>query len=456
MSGRRMLLLGVFALIPVLIIIGVKAVQKARIPKQETKAVPRCEGCNVLFISIDPLRARNIHAYGYKRPTTPIIDSLAAKGILFKNAISVSSWTLPATMSLFTGVYPSMHKITNKITITPDGKEEISNLKKLSPTIRTIAENFKSNGYITGGFTGGAALHRQFGFSQGFDEYVDDQDFAGLPYSSPKALDWIRKHKNEKLFVLLHGFDTHGQYVPENGYDKRFVDFEYKGKLSGSKEEQLTLREEGLKMGKINLTSEDVRFLTALYDEKLQRMDESLGKFLKEYETLGLLNRTVIVFTSSHGEELYEHGRIDHGHSLYEELIQVPLIFVIPGLDKGFQIAQQVSNIDIISTLLNIVSIKEEEITIQLQGRDLISLMEGNGESQDAFSETEYRYAVFKKSLRTKDGWKIIRDSEKKVNELYNLALDPVEKDELSDKKMEEKESLRKKMEEFSEYNSIR
>ena len=356
MSGRFMLLLGAFVAVSILTVIGIKGIQKARIPTHESNAIPRCEGCNVLFISIDPLRARNIHAYGYGRQTTPTIDTLAAKGIMFKNAISVSSWTLPATMSIFTGVYPSLHKVTNKFTVTVEGKEEISNLKKLSPALLTTAEIFKLNGYTTGGFTGGAALHRQFGFAQGFDKYVDDKDFTGLSYSAPKALEWIREHKNEKLFVFLHGFDTHGQYVPEGGYDKRFVDFEYIGKLTGSKEEQLSLREEGLKIGKINLTNEDVRFLTAIYDEKLQRMDESLGKFLIDYKSLGLLDRTVVVFTSSHGEELYEHGRIDHGHSLYDELIHVPFIIMNPGMDKSNTIDELVSNIDIMLTLLNLIS----------------------------------------------------------------------------------------------------
>ena len=398
-----------------------------------------------MSVSFDTLRADHTGFSGYGRDITPNIDKFAKIGFVFDNAVSVSSWTLPSSMSWFTGVYPSKHKVTNKFTVLPDGKEVITNLNRISPQLKTLAEIFKENGYQTGGFTGGAGIHRQFGFDKGFDVYTDDKDFAGIEYTYPKAIEWIKENKDKKLFVFLHGYNIHGQYIPPDGYDKRFVDFEYKGKLTGTKEEQKNMREEGLTRGEIFLTSDDVRFLTALYDEKIQRADEIFSKFVKEYEELGLVSKTVFILTSDHGEELYEHGQIDHGHSLYDELIRVPLIITIPGNNKAKKIADQVRSIDIMPTILDILGLKVGDmINSQLQGESLTTLFKGERKNYDAFSETDYRYAIFKKSLRTYDGWKLIKDMEKKTDEVYYLDRDKSEKDNLTSKNKDKLELLNK------------
>ncbi len=392
-----------------------------------------CRDCNIVFIVLDPLRADHIHSYGYIRDTTPTIDSLTSHGFTFTNDISVSSWTLPADMSLLTGVYPSTHKVINKYTLLSPGKQEISNLKILSPNIVTLAQFLKKNGYATGGFTGSAAVSHEFGYGEGFDTYVDDKDFAGLPYTYPKAIDWIKSHTKDKFFVFLQGYDTHGEYVPAGGYDFRFLDSPYKGKLNGSKKEEIQLREDGLAQGKLFLSPDDVRFLNAIYDEKLKRADTELSKFLAEYKKFGLLDKTIFVFTSGHGEELYDHGQIDHGHSLYQELIHVPLIISLPGISSGVKVADLVRSIDIMPTVLSLLDIAPDEaLSKQMQGESLISAMRGKNMNLDAFSETDYRYAVFKRSLTTPDGWKIITDLETNINELYNLRSDKKELDDLS------------------------
>lgn len=394
-----------------------------------------CRDCNVVFVSFDTLRADHTHYSGYERNTTPTLDEFAKRGFVFTNAISVSSWTLPSTMSWFTGVYPSTHKVLNKFTVLPNGGEKITNLKDVSPQLITLAEVFKENGYLTGGFTGGAGVNGQFGFDKGFDAYVDDKDFAGFEYTYPKAIEWIKQNKDKKLFVFLHGYNIHGQYEPTGGYDKRFVDFEYKGKLTGSKDEQKDLREEGLSRGQIYLTKDDVRFLTAIYDEKIQRADEIFSKFVKEYEELGLMNKTVFVLTSDHGEELYEHGQIDHGHSLYDELIKVPLIITLPYSALGKKIDSQISSIDIAPTILDLVNILNTgQAKKQFQGTSLISLLNGQKAERNAFSETDYRYAVFLRTVRTVDRWKLIKDVEKKLDFLFNLNSDKEEKNNLSPK----------------------
>lgn len=424
----------------------------ARDNKTQRIRVSPCNDCNIVFVSFDTLRADHVHALGYPRQTTPTIDALASKGFVFTNAVSVAPWTLPSTMSWFTGVYPSAHKVVNKFVINRNGNEEIANLKKLSPEIMTVAEAFKSQGYRTGGFTGGAGVERQFGFNQGFETYTDDLNFGGLKDSIPQALKWIGEHKREKLFVFLHGYDIHGQYVPVGGYDRRFVDFDYKGGLTGSKEEQKELREEGLSRGKISLTSGDVRFLTALYDEKIQRADSEFAKFIQTYTAMGLTDKTIFVITSDHGEELYEHGQIDHGHSLYDELVRVPLFIILPNQKSSMYIHDQVRSIDLMPTLFGLTTIDVgPEIRQQMQGTSLVPLMEGIKQTRDIFLETEYRYAVKLRGVRTWDKWKLVYNMETKKQELYNVNIDQNEQINEVHQNLNKLETLTKIMENYNQ-----
>ncbi len=433
--NKRILVIGLFiVLFAVIALVFLKINRKK--DSSSSKGFPTnisCPDCNIIFVSFDTLRADHVHTYGYPKNTSPTIDAFAENGFVFENDISASSWTLPSSMSWFTGVYPSKHKILNKYTLLTPTKQEISSLKVLSPNMETLAEVLKKNGYNTGGFTGGAGVHSMFGYNQGFDTYIDDKDFAGFEYTYPKAIEWIKKHQTNQLFVFLHGYNIHGEYIPAGGYDYRFLDFKYNGKLTGSKEEEIELREQGLAEGKIFLTKDDVRFLTAIYDEKIQRADSEFAKFIEKYRNLGLLDKTIFILTSDHGEELYDHGQIDHGHSLYDEVIHVPLVITIPDA-KGLKIPNQVRSIDLMPTLLDIIGVKpDENLKQQFQGVSLVPIMKGKNENLDAFSETDYRYATFKRSLRDVTGWKLVTDLETKINELYSLNKDKEEKNNLSD-----------------------
>lgn len=424
-------------LLSIIFIIAFIFIQQKKVIKIDT-----CKDCNIVFVSFDTLRADHTGFMGYRRNTTPNLDKFAQKSFIFTNAISASSWTLPSTMSWFTGVYPSIHGVTNKYNVQRVTQDEESlPLSLLPESIKTLAEMLKEEGYKTGGFTGGASVHRQFGFGRGFDTYTDDKNFGGFEESIPKALSWIRDNKNGKLFVFLHGYNIHGQYVPEKGYDRRFVNFNYKGNLTGSTGEQKLLREEGLSKGMIYLNKDDVRFLTDLYDEKIQRADALFAQFINEYQKLGLMEKTIFIITSDHGEELYERGRIDHGHSLYEELTKVPLLIKLPG-DITRKISSQVRSIDLMPTILRFVGVPQNtSYNGQIMGANLIPLMEGKEKKLDAFSETDYRYITTLRSIRMSDGWKFIEDMSTRVQELFFLKNDPKEKKnikEQSPKKLEE------------------
>lgn len=397
----------------------------------------RCEQCNVIVIAVDPLREDGVHALGNPRNITPAIDALTEHGFVFTNAVAVSSWTLPSTMSFLTGVYPSSHKIINKELIGKTEKEGLipANLQNVSPGILPLASVMKSQGYATGGFTGGAALDDSFGFAQGFDTYYGSGDFEGLQTTIPKALDFIKTHQQEKLFVFLQGFDTHGQYVPPEGYTKRFAG-SYGGSLTGAKEEQKALREQRVLQKTLYLTPSDVDFLRALYDEKVARADQLIGQFIESYRSLGLMDKTILVITSSHGEEFYEHGGIDHGMTLFDELLRVPLIILFPKT-QGRRIDAQVRTIDVMPTIFSLAGLHPSaEVQKQIEGTSLVPLMLGQRVSLDAYPETDYRYAVFLRALRTSDGWKLIYDRESGTKHLFNLTKDFHEQQDLIDKEV--------------------
>jgi arylsulfatase A-like enzyme len=390
---------------------------------------------NVLLVSFDALQASHVSCLGYNRDTTPNIDSFAREGFLFSNAVSQSSWTVPATMTYFTSLYPSQHRCVNKYSLYTENEKVLTSLKDLSPEVTTLTEVLKDNGYSTGGFTGDAGVSGHFGFAQGFDTYFDGPKFGGMDTSIPEALKWLKTNYNKKFFIFLHGYDCHGQYDPPRGFTRRYLDFNYTGPLKGGKEEQGRLREDGLDKNVINLTDQDVRFWRSLYDEKINDVDERFRQFIEEFRKLGILNKTVIILVSDHGTEFYEHKRFDHGHSLYDELIHVPIIFWLPGINKNAVIPDQVRGIDIMPTLLDLLGIKmPPKVKKQVKGVSLRPLINGEHLKLDAFSETDYRFYTSKRSIRTADGWKFIYTMETRQKELYNLTADPAESVNLADK----------------------
>jgi len=406
--------------------------QRANINKNETQELISNEfkykDCNIIFVSLDALQAKFVHTLGYPKKITPTIDRLAEKSFVFTNAISVSSWTVPSTMSFFTGVYPSEHKLVNKFSLYDPPLKKIANLKNLSPRLITLAEILKENGYVTAGFTGGAGVSGVFGFNQGFDVYIDDVKFGNLDYSIPGALAWLNKNKNRKFFIFLHGYDVHGQSEPSGGFDYRYVDKTYDYKFKGTKKEQEALREEGLSQGKIILRDNDVKFWRAVYEEKINRMDSALDRFLTEIEKLNLMQNTILFVVSDHGTEFWEHNRFDHGFTLYDELIRIPLIIKLPNQATGKRIADQVTSVDILPTILDLLDIGVSgSVKNQLRGMSLTPAFYNLKISRDVYAESDYRRYTYKRALRTVDGWKFIYTLENKDKELYDLRNDPGE-----------------------------
>lgn len=429
----------------------------ARAASQRSGAQPglRFKDYNLIFVSFDALQAKHVGCLGYPRNVTPTLDAVARNGVLFTEATSVASWTVPASMTWFTGVYPSEHRMTNKYAVYNSQEQKLANLKELSPELLTLADVLRQSGYATGGFTGNAGVSGGFGYEQGFDVYYQQAGkFGSLDQSIPEALRWIAENRERKFFVFLHGYDVHGQNTPASGFDYRFVEPGYDRRFTGSEQEQEALREEGLDKGFLTLRDADVRFWRAVYDEKIQRTDAKFRQFLVEYEKLGLLGTTLFVLTSDHGTEFYEHRRFDHGFSLYQEQLHVPLILWLPGRSEPARITDRISSIDLMPTILDLLDVKPaESVRRQLRGQSLLPAVNGAEIKRDVFAETDYREFTFARTIIDPDGWKLIRTMENGRRELFDLNTDPAEQHDLNDKEPARADELERRL--YAHYKSI-
>lgn len=333
------------------------------------------EGYNVILISLDTLRADHLGTYGYPKNTSPHLDQFAEKSLVFKNSFSNSGWTLPSHMSLMTSLYPTIHGV-------------IETSMKLSGSTRTLAEALQENGYTTAAFTAGYLVSKIFGFDKGFDLYKEDYDY---PIETPgqgwrlkeiaKSLAfWLNAHAEEKFFLFVHCYDTHEPFLEheylrefESGYSGRLnflntlPDFlkseEYKH-YSSIVEGYFNINvfyNEIINKKSISLTEEDKEHMIALYDNEIRFVDFYFGKLMDHLEHLDLLEKTIIILWSDHGEELLERGKIQHGGPLFDELIRVPLIVYIPGYKGQKSYSRLAQSIDIAPTLLDMLCLEPEK-----------------------------------------------------------------------------------------------
>lgn len=403
---------------------------------------------NVVLVSFDALQAAHVSCLGYPRKTTPTFDAFASQAFNFQHCYSVASWTVPASMTWFTGVYPSEHGMTNKFTVYKPPVQKIANLKETAPHLMTLAEILKYNGYATAGFTGNAGVSGIFGYEQGFDIYYHEKDkFGGLHDSVPRAIDWLKQNRNKKFFLFLHGYDCHGQHSPQGGYDYRFVDKSYDRRYTGSEQEQERLREEGLDKGQLTLRDDDVRFWRAIYDEKINRADAMFAKFLNEFDKLGITDKTLFVLTSDHGTEFYEHRRFDHGFTLHGEQLRVPLVIKLPGQRAGKIIADRMSSIEVMPTILDLLDADiPAKARNQCRGVSLAPSFKGESISRDVIAETDYREYTYKRAVIAPDGWKLIYTLENKSRELYDLNTDAGETKNVAEMEPKRADELQRRL----------
>ena len=376
---------------------------------------------NVILISIDTLRADHLGCYGYSRNTSPNIDSLAEEGILFRNTIAQAPYTLSSHISLLTSLYPSFHKV-NDI----EGSW-------LNPIVFTLAEMFYNAGYRTWAITGGGQVSSSYGFSEGFETYIE--------YSGPvrdveqkvrETIQFLEREKSSNFFIFFHSYKPHAPYSPRPPFDRMFFP-DYDGSIDGELE---TI--DFINKGDIPVTQNDIDYIVSLYDGEIREMDNALGKLFDFIKKDGLESNTLIVFTSDHGEEFNEHGKVGiHSHTLFDELILIPLVIKLPGvLPQDKIIFNQVQSIDILPSILQLAGISYKGM--EFQGSSLIDLIQNSGSNNHpdyAFSERLARDGDSLRAARSLNH-KFIHKCDKSnrfngYHYFYNLNTDPREQNSL-------------------------
>ncbi len=386
---------------------------------------------NVIFISLDALRYDRTGPSGNTDGLTPNLDAFAEEAVVFHDSTAAAPWTLPSHMSIWTGRWPSIHQVTNKLSPLSGGKMVETSL---SAGIQTYPDLLIKSGRTAVGFTGGAGVQNKYGFGRDFETYLDDRYFGGLDYSIPAALEWLSANRDQSFFMFLHGYDVHGQFdLPES---KR-SSIAYSGALKGTIEEQAKLREDGLANienpgdpahlhGALNAA--DAQYLEAIYDRKVADADERLGSFLSQLKTMGLYDRSIIVIFSDHGDEFMEHNGLDHGATLYQEQVHVVSMIRFQEYGRRQDIREPVRTIDLFPTVFDALGIEGPS---RVNGTSLLPLLRGEPLELDVYAESDYRLFVHHRMKR--DGsYKLILDLLDGKRELYNLAEDAGEQKDIS------------------------
>ena len=374
---------------------------------------PRYEGRppNVLFLSVDTLRADRMGVYGHERNTTPKIDAWARDAVVFDNAQASASWTLPGLATVLTSYFTSTHRCWTFNS-------------RLDPSFPTLPEMLRDAGYDTMAVTSHVFLARRYGLQQGFVHF--DDEFAH-PIEDPTSVitsemvsdkglrfleDKAAADDDTPWLLWLHYFDPHGVYNRHEGITEEF--------------------DEG--GGEIDL-----------YDGEIRFTDLHIGRVLDRLEELGLAEDTLVVFFSDHGEEFMDHGGLRHGHHLWRELLRIPLIVKAPGIEAR-RVDDLVRTVDILPTVLDFVPpLRAPE---GIEGVSLLPFLEGReGRELPALAEIRLQESASYDAV-LQGRWKLIVDSRDGSVQLFDTEADPLETRDVAaeqpDKVKELKETLRK------------
>jgi len=393
------------------------------VDSSQTRITQKAPFDNVVLIIADTLRSDVIGAYGNRIVETPNIDSLAGRGLLFERCISQSSTTGPSHASIFTSSYPKDHGVYDHST-------------KLGEDWITLAEVFKKNGFDTAAFVSSAVLQPELGYGQGFDYYSSIPPLP--PYqrdseqTNSKVFEYLDKRGDKPFFLWVHYFDTHGPYDAPEPYKNKYLSLMEKSKDSLKLSEIL---DPAIPSRKLNANwygqyagEHDTDFVISRYYGEVSYQDFSVGQLISKLAEMGILEKTLVVFTADHGESLTEHGIYFTHIGLYREAIDVPLIIAGPAATR---IKTTVSLIDLYPTILDLMGI---EVPIGLRGTSLVRSASEKPVQKPAISEHAWGYAVsmiegkYKFILYLKDF-----DLEPQMGlikgkvQMFDLAVDPYE-----------------------------
>ena len=329
----------------------------------------------VILISLDTLRADHLGLYGYERPTSPFLDELATRGVVFEHAYAQFPSTLTSHMSMLTGLYPAEHGV-----YPPAGK--------LPPEIPLVAELLQAHGVRTAGHTEGGYVRGNFGFRRGFDEF-DARDRAhddSTERTFRRGKRFLRSlEPADPFFLFLHTYSVHAPYEPPEPYRSQFWPGEPPADAFLPVPTNLVAADRDNRPQ----SAEAIDYYRALYDAEIRHLDDVLRDFFDELSALGLDERTTVIITSDHGEEFREHGRFNHDQ-LYAEVIRVPFLVVGPDI-AARRSARVVELVDVTPTILELAGLDLAELEAQANDQDSVgSTMSGQSLARELGRDASY------------------------------------------------------------------
>lgn len=387
----------------------------------------------VILLTVDTLRADRVLGDGPARVPTPTIDALADDSVVFTQARSAAPWTKPSLSTLLTGVAPLVHGMTNRRARLPE-------------EVETLAERLHAAGYRTAGIGLNAHLERAFRLDQGFEDYAFPArlDYglalgarllerlapARFPELFPSttaiadtAVGWIDAHAEEPLFLWVHMLDPHWPYEPP----PQWLEHPEREPRRWGEPSLVT----NVQAGNLKPGQAEKERVQELYAGEIRYVDAELARILGALRAHGLYERALIVFASDHGEEFWEHGRYEHGHTLYDEVLRVPLLFKLPTGGPRTRVAAAVSTQALVPTVLDVLGVPfEPEL---LSSHSLVPWWRTPTEAREEPLFATGTYYFGEKRGVVFDGHKLVAELDTGRVELYDLGRDPGELHSLAD-----------------------
>jgi choline-sulfatase len=387
--------------------------------KPAMKTAPPARPKNVVLILIDTVRAE---AFGPIRADndvdTPVYDAFADKATVFTQAYNNENWTKPSVATTLSGLYPSTHNTKKDESAVPD-------------EVELISQRLQKQGFATAGFVANGYVSDKFGFQRGWDifrNYIRENKSSEADHVFGDALAWLSERKQasdgKPFFLYIQTIDPHVTYKAPAEYVQKYFAEQYDGPLGPTID---AVELQNLSQGKLKPTERDVSYLRAAYNAEVTFHDEQMGKFFAELQTMGRMEDTMIVITNDHGEEINDHGKFGHGHSLYDELLRSPLMMYFPGLfPGGARVDEVVETVDVTPTILDALGL---EPLAQADGTSLLPLIQGKPVQRPTYAVSEF--LDNRRSVRV-GSWKLMRSTSTWA-QLYDVSADFDEQNNLID-----------------------
>ncbi|MEZ4318198.1 MAG: sulfatase [Myxococcota bacterium] len=350
----------------------------------------------VIVVFVDTLRPDHLSLNGYERQTTPNLDRLARDAVVFDNARSIAPWTLPSARTMVTGRQPEFYD-----------------------TAETLQARLAAAGFANGMIAGNVYLSANFGMNTDWD-YHEVGMFPPANEVTDSALAWLDDHEGQDSLLLVHYMSAHLPYLEPLSYRAMWA-----GVGPAGLEGEFHLN--AVRNARLGNDPEGQQYVRDRYDQCIRWIDDELERLYSQLD-----DNDILVFLSDHGEEFWDHGGYEHGHSLYEELLRIPLVVKAPGLTPG-HVTEPASLLDVTPTILDLLGLPP---IAHADGKSLVALANGDPAAREAFAARPHGFG---RPLYGFERWGVLDGNRKYTTfqgqeSLFDLEADPGETNDLSER----------------------